>query len=203
MSVHGVANGRVQRVLEHLAKHPQGVTVRELIIQTEPGCKLANMASSLTAMINAGRIVRVGEWGSSVYRLKPADTAEPAVADTAPAPARTRKKAEAAPKLRAARAAKPAAAETPARPLATPARDAAPFNEPRVPTSAPARSRRDCPITSDELAAHVAEFLAQGGQIERLPMGATSHPLNTHPLRAANDAAWRERELLLANLKLA
>jgi hypothetical protein len=187
MSVHGVANGRVQRVLEDLAKHPQGVTVRELIIQTEPGCKLANMASSLTAMINAGCIERVGEWGSSVFRMKPAVIEAAPASPSAGTPAAPQPKP--APKARATRSVQSTVAKASPKPPAIPVSGAAPFNEPSIATGNPSRSRRDCPVTSEELAAHVAANLANGGEIERLRTRATSHPLTTNPPRAANDAA--------------
>jgi hypothetical protein len=210
MIARGIANGRVQRVLAHLATKPTGATARELIIQTEPGCKLVNMASSLTAMISAGYIERTGTWGRSLYRLAPPAAvpveAEPEPAPV-PAPRATRRAKPADAPARTPSASKRAAAAPAPSPAPTPAsshsRGAIPFNEPRVPMTMPNRPRRDCPLTADEIAAHVAAFVAKGGQIEQLPRGASSQPLTTNPLHAANEAAWRERELLLANLQTA
>ena len=179
--LHERFTGRSQRVVDFLVNRgAKGATMRELIVLVEPGCKPNNMAGTLATLVRANKLT-----------TKDSATGKRYVA-TATAQVDGRKAANAAGKRRK-RGTGPRDMRTPAEVAAT-RRQAERYHavantrgrvaKPRMRlTTMVAKSPAVLPANTVSDAQTVEQFLARGGQIERLPNGATStHPNGFAPL---------------------
>ncbi len=166
-------NGRAERIRAHLAAHPKGVTLRALIIAIEPGCKAANMNSSLHTLMVAARVRSTQIDGVTHFHPTPTTFVDGRIAANAKAASQQRATRPASTHVRAARA-----PTTRAKPTPAPASVAIPQS------TKPAKHRTALSglITNvesrrherDELAADVAAFLAAGGVIQRFKQGESA-----------------------------
>lgn len=164
-------NGRAERIRNHLAAHPKGVTMRALIIAIEPGCKANNMCSSVNTMILRGKASSTQINGVTHFLPTATTFVDGRIAANAQQTGKPRPKRA---MTADSKPAKPTAIAAPTAPASV-----------AIPASAkPAKHRTALSglITNvesrrherEELAADVAAFLAGGGVIQTFKQGESA-----------------------------
>ncbi|GAB3755036.1 hypothetical protein [Lysobacter olei] len=211
MTMHERYNGRSQRVHEHLAKHPKGVTLRGLIVALEPGCKPNNMTGTLSTLEKQGKVVRVVREGVTHFRATATALVDGRVAANQVPGGKARRKRPSSgyadpvavathikrDDSRKRRAVAAVLGDRTAAIKAAVGRHAEPQPRRTGLNSCYMRNEVEARRPMREaLAADVAAFEAGGGVIERLAPGACSKPLMT--VQDFNEASWRARQRRLS-----
>lgn len=174
---------RTQRILAWLIANPAGGKFRELLEAIEPDCKRTIFAAQVQQLCRVKKIVATGAPRHQVYTAGPKALIDGRTAANA---AKKGKRRTAKP---VGRAASPGAAapQSSGRPAdATTAKPRMRMDTIARRRLAPAGIRRGTAETVDQ-------FIARGGRVERLAMGAVSQPLTYIGHRAVNEASWRDR----------
>lgn len=177
--LHERFTGRSQRVVDFLVNRgAKGATMRELIVLVEPGCKPNNMAGTLATLVRANKLTTKDSATGKRYVA----TATAKVDGRTAANAKKRGTKRGA-RTRDARSAADVAATRRQAERDHVAAEARPRKPPMRLTTMVAKSPAVLPANTVGAAQTVDEYLARGGQIQRLPNGATStHPNGFAPL---------------------
>ena len=177
--LHERFTGRSQRVVDFLVNRgAKGATMRELIVLVEPGCKPNNMAGTLATLVRANKLTTKDS--ATGKRYVATATAKVDGRTAANAKKRGTKRGS---RTRDARSAAEVAASRRQAERDHAAAEARP-RKPRMRlTTMVAKSPGVLPVNTVGAAQTVEQYLARGGQIQRLPNGATStHPNGFAPL---------------------
>ena len=177
--LHERFTGRSQRVVDFLVNRgAKGATMRELIVLVDPECKPNNMAGTLATLVRANKLTTKDS--ATGKRYVATATAKVDGRTAANAKKRGTKRGS---RTRDARSAAEVAASRRQAERDHAAAEARP-RKPRMRlTTMVAKSPAVMPANTVGDAQTVEQFLARGGQIERLPNGATStHPNGFAPL---------------------
>lgn len=191
-------NGRATRVRAHLASHPTGSTILQLIAAVDPGCEHNIMAATVSTLVRQGKAraqePAEGERGNRYFPTATTLVDRRAAANASAAATRRGK-----PRKRRAAAASAHSRRT-GEHSATSSRTAGPGDAIRQAicnlAKAPPRTRVAAAVADDGRET-VEQFQQRGGQVQRLPPGASATPLNItqHDL---NEASMRRRKARLA-----
>lgn len=203
---------RARKMLEFLAATP-GANLRQVTeaagMDPDSGRDRNLVAVQLSQLQVVGKVTRSGKRGSMRYHSVSGSLAvDGKRKKPAPAPKATDKPAR-------YRAPADAVAQRKA-PTPPPAPPAAPLRDRPLPPKPAADHhsresmircfqsppKRGSELTSDQIAADVAEFLRRGGRIQQLANGAASKPLRSLNAEASyvavNERSWRDRQRRLA-----